>query len=220
MLITFEGIDGSGKSTQAYLIDFDLEAAGYQVTMLHEPGSTALSEQIRSLLLSPDSKIYARAELALFWAARAQLVEEVIQPALSSGHIVICDRFYDSTTAYQGGGRGVADYDVLREFNQFITGGVVPQRTYFIDVPVELAFERRAGRSADRIEASGLQFYRRVREAYLQIAESEPERVVVIDGARPIDAVREEIKRDLEGLLPELVTGTGTVPSGSPPEQP
>ena len=222
MLITFEGIDGSGKSTQAYDLDFYLEASGYDVEIFHEPGSTAISEQIRSMLLHPEAVINARAELGLFLSARAQLVGESIKPALEAGRIVICDRYYDSTTAYQGGGRGVADYNTLNMFNQFFADGLVPDRTYFIDVPVRLAFERRSGRSSDRIESSGLQFYERVREAYLHLVELEPERVKRIEGDRPIRAIHQEIRDDVKELLESKVgiakSGTGRPPSGSPTE--
>lgn len=220
MLITFEGIDGSGKSTQARHLQFHLLAIwGREVQLVHEPGSTAVSERIRSLLLDPKADIVPFAELLLFSAARAQLVSEVIQPALEAGEIVICDRFYDSTTAYQGSGRQLADLEWLQGFHQRVTGGLVPDKTYFIDVPVEVAAERRGG-DRDRMEQAGKEFFERVREAYLDLSRREPDRVIRIDGTLPLDVINAEIVRDVEALLAVDADGTGRSPSGSPPEDP
>ena len=218
MLITFEGIDGSGKSTQARYLQFHLDAIwGRKVRLVHEPGSTAVSERIRSLLLDPYADIVPFAELLLFSAARSQLVREVIQPALDAGEIIICDRFYDSTTAYQGSGRQLADLDWLKDFHYRVTEGLVPDRTFFIDVPVEVAAERRGG-DRDRMEQAGKEFFERVRRAYLDLVEREPERVVRIDGTQNLDAINAEVVREVEAMLTAEASGTGRPPSGSPTE--
>ena len=153
----------------------------------------------------------------LFSAARAQLVDEVIHPALADGRVVIADRFYDSTTAYQGGGRALADADWLRDFHGFVTDGLVPNRTYYIDVLPETAAARR-GTDPDRMEGAGAAFFERVRAAYLDLADAEPERFVVLDGQRSVEDLHAAIVRDIETLLPEAARGTGRPPSGSPTE--
>lgn len=200
MLITFEGIDGSGKSTQARRLAEALGARGHTVRRVREPGGAELPERVRSLLLDPALAIADRAELLLFSAARAQLVEEIIRPALASGETVIADRFYDSTTAYQGGGRGLADPEWLDAFHGFVTGGLAPARTYLLDVPLEIASERRAGEAADRMEASGDPFYTRVRMAYLALAAREPDRIAVLDGTLDPDTLHARILADLDAL--------------------
>lgn len=217
MLLTFEGIDGSGKSTQARLLVGYLERKGLTPLLVREPGGTALSERVRSLLLDPDADIAPRAELLLFSAARAQLVEEVIRPALDAGRLVVADRFYDSTTAYQGAGRGLADPEWLHTFHGFVTGGLAPDRTYFIDVPLGTAAARR-GRDRDRMEEAGEDFFARVRAGYQRLAEREPERVMTLDGQRPVEALHAAIVRDLKRRLGASTDGTGTAPSGSPRE--
>ena len=200
MLISFEGIDGSGKSTQARLLADALAARGQQVRRVREPGGADLPERVRALLLDPALAIADRAELLLFSAARAQLVEEVIRPALASGETVIADRFYDSTTAYQGGGRGLADEAWLDAFHGFVTGGLAPARTYCIDVPLAVASRRRAGEQADRMEASVDAFYQRVRMAYLALAARQPKRIVVLDGTLSPEALHEQILADLDAF--------------------
>ena len=217
MLITFEGIDGSGKSTQARLLSGHFERRGYAPLLVREPGGTVLSERVRALLLDPDAHIAPRAELLLFSAARAQLVEDVVRPALDAGRLVIADRFYDSTTAYQGAGRGLADEEWLHTFHAFVTGGLAPDRTYFIDVPLDTAAARR-GRDRDRMEEAGAAFFARVRAGYRQIAEREPARVMTLDGRQPVEALHAAIVRDIEERLQAVAGGTGTAPSGSPPE--
>jgi dTMP kinase len=213
MLITFEGIDGSGKSTQAGFLKFHLESMHHrEVRLVHEPGSTAVSERIRSLLLDPTAHIVPFAELLLFSAARAQLVNEILRPSLEAGMIVICDRFYDSTTAYQGSGREMADLEWMQGFHHRVTGGLIPDRTYFVDVPVDVAAERRGG-DRDRMEQAGVEFFERVRQAYLDLAEREPERVIRIDGTRTTDEINAEVVTDVERLLARREAGTAT---GSP----
>ncbi len=193
MLITFEGIDGSGKSTQAARLADALAVRGRTVQLVREPGGTPLGERVRETLLSTESAIAPTAELLLFSAARAQLVDVVIKPALGRGDFVVADRFYDSTTAYQGGGRGVFDVEWLDAFHLKVTGGLTPARTFLLDVPVALALQRREGMTIDRMEAGGAAFFERVRSAYLALAARHPSRVTVLDGTRAPDELHADI---------------------------
>jgi dTMP kinase len=206
MLITFEGIDGSGKSTQARRLAEGLEAEGRRVVRVREPGGTTLGERVRALLLDPEAAIAPVAELLLFSAARAQLADEVVRPALAAGAVVVADRFYDSSTAYQGGGRALFDAAWLDAFHAHVTGGLAPDRTYLLDVPVEVALARRAGRADDRMEAGGAAFFARVRAAYLDVAARHPDRVVVLDGTRSPDALHAEIRADVAARLPAFAS--------------
>jgi dTMP kinase len=185
MLITFEGIDGSGKSTQASLLADALRGLGRDVRLVREPGGTALGERVRAVLLEQGAHVAPVAELMLFSAARAQLVDEVVRPALAGGAVVIADRFYDSTTAYQGGGRGLFEADWLENLHGRVTGGLVPDVTFLLDVPVDVAVGRRADRSTDRMEGGGPAFFERVRAAYLRLAGRHTDRIVLLDGTRP-----------------------------------
>lgn len=213
-LITFEGIDGSGKSTQVRRLDDYLRNEGYDTLVVREPGGTELSEQVRSLLLDPDLNVEPFAELLLFSAARAQLVARRIRPALEAGRIVLCDRFYDSTTAYQGAGRGVADPDWLQAFHRRVTSDLVPDRTYLVEVEPETAQARRdeAARGDDRMETAGDDFYERVGRAYAELAKAHPDRFVCLDGTRSIADVHESVKDDVQSLL---AGGGGTPNSGT-----
>jgi dTMP kinase len=201
VLITFEGIDGSGKSTQARLLDEHLRRSGHSTLLVREPGGVPLAEHVRALLLGGEP-VDAFAELLLFSAARAQLVAEKIRPALAAGTVVLCDRFFDSTTAYQGGGRGLAEARWLDDFHRRVTDGLIPDRTYLLDVPLEIAARRRTGRDQatepDRMEAGGDEFFARVRAAYLALAEREPARIRVLDGTLPGEWLHEQIVRDAE----------------------
>lgn len=196
MFVSFEGIDGSGKSTQITMLRSVLESQGITVCVVREPGATVLSEEIRTLLLSNKQNISSTSELLLFSAARAQLVEKVIRPALERGETVLCDRFVDSTTAYQGFGR-MLDIQQVRTCNAIATYGVMPTLTYFIDVPYEQAQQRmqfgQLNNEPDRMERAGAEFYSRVREGYLAIATQEPQRFVVIDGLRDRNEIHNEI---------------------------
>jgi dTMP kinase len=197
MFITFEGLDFSGKTTQAVMLVEELKHAGKDVLFLREPGGTSISERIRDLLLDRvHLEMNPTAELLLFSAARSQLVTEVIEPALQRGTIVISDRFYDSTTAYQGNGRGL-DLNDVRMLNRIATGGRKPDLTLFIDVGIdELLRRRHAARAeADRMESSGRAFYERVRRGYIEIAQLEPDRCRTINGERSIESIRDEISR-------------------------
>lgn len=204
MFITFEGIDFSGKSTQAGLVADRLSSLGRKVILLREPGGTALSERIRSILLDRGNvPIDPLSELMLFSAARSQLVQEVILPALREGTIVVCDRFYDSTTAYQGYGRNLP-LDEIRSLNRFSTAGTTPDLTLFVDVdPGEIRQRKiRAGHKPDRMESSGDHFFRMVAEGYRRIAREEPERVVVIGGMGSVEETHAEIWKHVEKHLP------------------
>lgn len=219
MLITFEGIDGSGKSTQARLLVEHLRSEGHSVLLVREPGGTALSERIRTLLLDPTLDIEPFAELLLFSAARTQLVTEKIRPALHAHQIVVCDRFYDSTTAYQGAGRQLETPDWLRGFHRKVTGGLVPDRTYLVDVPPATAQARRSGPAAgasepDRMEAGGAAFYQRVAAAYNALAQEEPGRFVRLDGEQSIEELHAQIRADLQGFMTSQL-GTGSPGNGS-----
>jgi dTMP kinase len=215
-LITFEGIDGSGKSTQARRLDVRLQEQGHDTLRVREPGGTELSERVRAVLLDASLDVHPFAELLLFSAARAQLVAERIRPALGEGRIVICDRFYDSTTAYQGAGRGVAAPDWLQAFHRRVTGDLVPDRTYLVEVDPETARARRAGEpdGNDRMEAAGPDFYERVTRAYADLAEAHPDRFCRLDGRRPIDELHEVVWNDVQALLSEQggtpYSGTGS----------
>lgn len=205
MIVSFEGIDGSGKSTQAHRLLHRLAHLGYEPLFVREPGGTDLSERIRDLLLDASNVIDPLAEMLLFSAARAQLVTQEIIPHDMAGGIVICDRFFDSTIAYQGGGRQIVDPHWLLSFQRVVTSGVVPHRTYLIRVPIEVAEGRMAHRnvSSDRMEQAGRDFYRRVSDTYDRIAEWEADRVRVIDGTGSADAIEEAIWKDFQTLVPE-----------------
>ena len=206
MIISFEGIDGSGKSTQARRLMGRLSQFKAELLYVREPGGTDVSEKIRSLLLDPGISIVPFAEMLLFSAARSQLVEERIKPFHEKGGIVICDRYFDSTVAYQGGGRGVAETDWLESFQRKVTRGVWPNRTYLVDVTVEEAQKRLASRltgqeTPDRMEQSGFAFFERVRETYHQLAQQDPDRFLVIDGHQSEEQVELAIWDDLKQWL-------------------
>jgi dTMP kinase len=191
-LIAFEGVEGAGKSTQVELLRQSLEKAGHRVVTTREPGGTPVGEQVRSILLDPASTLAARSEALLFAAARAQLVEQVIRPALERGEIVLCDRYLDSSLAYQGAGRGLG-VEAVAEINRFATGGVVPDLVVLLALdPAEGLARRRGGR--DRIEAQDLDFHRRVARGFLNLAAVEPERFAVVDAAAPPDQVAAEVR--------------------------
>lgn len=181
LLVTLEGIDGCGKTTQAGILQRNLEENGIQFVSIREPGGTAVGEDIRQVLLHNHDSLSLQAELLLYMAARSELTEQVILPSLLAGKVVVCDRFIDSTVAYQGYGGG-ADLKLIQLLNQKATGGVSPDLTILLDLPVEEAAGRR-GDSADRMEKNDYNYHRRVRHGYLKIARREPQRVVVIDAA-------------------------------------
>lgn len=201
MFITFEGPDGSGKTTQARMLVEYLQARGYPVIYTREPGGTEISEQIREVILSTRNlAMQNETEVLLFSAARAQIVAELIRPALAAGKIVVCDRYYDSTLAYQGYGLGL-DLEALRAITKFATRGLVPDLTFYIDVPVQVGLERRHQGETNRLDQKNVEYHMRVREGYLELAKAEPERFVVIDGTQPIDQVQTEIRARLSEEL-------------------
>ncbi len=190
VFISLEGIDGSGKTCVKDIILRQL--AGWEVLNIREPGGTATSEKIRAILLDCQNEgIKPLTEAFLYAAARAQLVEEVIRPALAAGKVIIADRFLDSTIAYQGYGRGL-DRQMLTELNRLCTSGLKPDLTLLLDVDPEEGLRRRGGELPDRLEKEGLDFQRRVREGYLQIARAEPERMRVINAGRSLSEVAGE----------------------------
>lgn len=195
MFITFEGIDYSGKTTQAKLLVDRLNQTGKEVVFLREPGGTKISEKIREILLDKRHlEMNQKAELFLFSAARTQLVSEVILPALQRKAIVVCDRFHDSTTAYQGYGRGLKLPEV-DTINMIATGGTLPDLTVLVDIDVEEIGRRQAaaGLAADRMESGGKEFYQKVREGYLTLSRREARRFVCIDGSRSVQEIQKEI---------------------------
>jgi dTMP kinase len=191
MFITFEGVDGSGKTTQARLLAEHLRESGREVVATREPGGTALGERIRELLLFGDD-VTPWAEATLFAAARAQLVEEVIRPAQERGADVVCDRYIDSSLAYQGIARGLG-VDRVLELSLVATGGVLPDRTFLLVLPVEEAARRR-GDGTDRLEAEGDAFARDVDRAYRELAGIFARRVVAVDATKPEAELAEEIR--------------------------
>jgi dTMP kinase len=200
MFITFEGIDFSGKSTQIELLKDYLVEHNKKVEILREPGGTEISEKVRRILLdNKNEKMFVEAELLLFSASRAQLLREKIQPYLQKGIYVISDRFHDSSTAYQGYGRGIP-LDAIMKVHQLAIGDTIPDVTFFIDIPVGIANERKKKKSKvklDRIELADIEFYNRVRSGYLEIARQE-ERFKVIDGTQNIETIQNQIISELE----------------------
>jgi len=195
MFISFEGIDGCGKSVQTEALRQRLLSAGYFVKIVREPGGTALSEKIRAILLDRSNiELVPRAELFLYEAARAQLMAEDILPALSRGEIIISDRFTDSTLAYQGHGRSL-DKDFIKRANIFASKGRFPDCTFVLDITWEESIKRRNAdkRTADRMEMEQKEFFLRVRQGYLALAKGEPQRICLVDGSLPIPEIEETI---------------------------
>jgi dTMP kinase len=204
MLITFEGLDLCGKTTQANLLVEKLTMMQHSVQFIREPGGTLISERIRDMLLDKTcSEMTDLAELFLFSASRTQVVSEVLLPSLRAGKIVVCDRYYDSTTAYQGYGRRL-DLEAVRNINSIATLATKPDITVLVDIPVDEISKRKAkaGIAFDRMESSGKEFYNRVREGYLDIARREHARFITVDGTAPIGDVAQTIWRAIEGKLP------------------
>jgi dTMP kinase len=199
MFITFEGSDGGGKSTQITLLSFYLRQQGYKVITTREPGGTTIGEQVRNTLHDILNKnMTPTAEALLYSASRAQLVEEIIRPALASQHIVLSDRYADSTLAYQGYGRGL-DLNDLTRLNRLATGGLKPHLTFLFEVDIESGLSRRAagGLEMNRMDLQTLEFYRRVIDGYRELAEANPARWVTIDANRPVDAIQNDLRRQI-----------------------
>ena len=206
--ITFEGLDGSGKSSHLRAVADRLASAGHDVCVTREPGGTALGTAIRNVFLDPQwGQLDGAVELMLVFASRRQHLVEVIEPALAAGRIVLCDRFTDSTYAYQGAGRGVP-FDVIDGVDELATGRRRPDRTILLDLPADVARSRgqastREG-GIDRIDAEELAFYQRVREGFLELVRREPERYRVADSVPPPGVVREAVREALSDLLGDL----------------
>jgi len=196
MFITFEGPEGSGKTGQIALLTEYLREQGYSVLATREPGGTPIGDQIREILSNVDNTaMKPRTEILLFQASRAQLVEQLILPSLSEGKIVLCDRYADSTIAYQGYGHRV-DLEQLRQIVRFATGGLTPDLTLLLDVDVEVGLKRRASAGDwNRLDAYAVAFHKRVREGYHQLAKQEPERWVIVDAGQPFDDVQSDIRK-------------------------
>ena len=199
MFITLEGPEGSGKTSQmAPLSDF-LRQQGQEVLVTREPGGTPISDQIRAIIMKMDNTaMHPRTEILLFLAARAQLVAQVIRPALEAGKVVICDRYADSTLAYQGYGHG-NDLDLLRRLLGFATGGLLPDLTLLLDVDVEAGIRRKqsGGSEWNRMDAYTLAFHQRVRQGYLELAHADPGRWVIVDASQPAAAVQAALRQAL-----------------------
>lgn len=204
-LISFEGSEGSGKTTQISRLATRLEDAGYDVVVTREPGGTAIGEEIRHLLMhaATSEKMKPETELLLFAASRAQLVREVILPAIDEGKIILCDRFLDSTTVYQGVGRRISA-EPVHIINNFAAGEILPDLTVVVDVPAETGLTRARHRVTDlpdRMEQENIEFYRKVREGYLMLAKALPERFVVVDGCQDRPTVEEIIWNEVSGRI-------------------
>ena len=203
--LSFEGGEAAGKSVQAARLAESLGAGGRDVLLTREPGGTPFAERIRDVLLhAREVDLSAEAQALLFSAARAQHTRDVIRPALAAGKVVVADRYFDSTLAYQGYGLG-ADLDGLRAMTRFAVGSLAPQRTFLIDIPVAVTLSRLGTRSGtarwDRFHGDDRAFYERVRDGYLRLAAAEPGRFVVVDGDRPEDKVAADIRRQVDQLL-------------------
>ncbi|AWI10731.1 dTMP kinase [Ereboglobus luteus] len=198
MLISFEGSEGSGKTTQIARLVKRLEKLGHEIVTTREPGGTKIGEQVRDILLhttNSSDKMFAETELLLFAAARAQIVREVIAPALLRGAVVLSDRYLDSSTVYQGIARNLGS-DPVNEINRFAIGTVMPDVTVVIDVPTKVSIERiskRKGTKPDRIERENIDFYEKVRAGYLVLAKGMPGRFVVVNGTKSAAAIEKEI---------------------------
>ena len=195
LFITFEGPEGSGKTTQIKRLTGHLRARGCDVLTVREPGGASISEQIRAVLHSLDNReMQPRTEILLYCAARAQLVGQVIRPHLQSGGVVLCDRYADSTLAYQGYGRRL-DLQTLRLILDFATGGLAPDLTLYLDIDIETGLKRKkmGGDEWNRMDDLEVEFYRRVRSGYLEMVEQDPARWVVVDAARSEEMIAQEI---------------------------
>ena len=226
-LIAFEGVEGSGKSTQLELLRRVLEGRGgpgdrpggppvgqgREVVVTREPGGTPAGERVRSVLLDPEVELHPRAEALLFAAARAELVEAVIRPALERGAVVLCDRYLDSSLAYQGAARGLGQGPV-EEVNRFATGGLLPDLVVLLDLDPASGLRRRGGQ-LDRIEAQDLGFHQRVRQAFCDLAAADPERFAVVDATAPVP----EVAARVQAAALALLEGSGEPHRGAPADR-
>ncbi len=198
LFITFEGPDGCGKTTQMKLLAEYFEKKGKEVVLTREPGGKGLGEKVREILLNYDGEVSDRCESFLFLADRAQNIDIIVNPAVTEGKIVLCDRHIDSTVAYQGYGRGL-NIDRINMLNNLATNGKKPDLTLVFDVDVETSMKR-VGKEKDRMESAGIDFHNRVRKGYLELAKQEPKRIKVLDATKSI----EEIHKDVINILAEV----------------
>ena len=198
LFITFEGGDGCGKTTQIELLNKYLKSKGYETLLTREPGAKGLGIKIREILLNYDGEVSPTCESFLFLADRAQHIDCIIKPALKEGKIILCDRHTDSTVAYQGYGRGL-DIDRINMLNNIATSGLKPDLTIVLDVDVETSMQR-VGKEKDRMESAGIEFFKRVRNGFLEIARKEPDRVKVINSADTIENIHKQIVELAESL--------------------
>lgn len=201
--ITFEGPEGSGKSTQIKLLCAYLQARHLPVVQTREPGGTPIGDLIRQVILSPEhAEMSAVTEFLLFSASRAQLVRQWIRPHLQAGHIVLCDRFADSSLAYQGYAHGL-DLNTLRQVTEFATNGLVPDLTFYFDLDVTVGLQRKLKGDAplDRLDSQAKEFHERVRQGYLMMAAQEPKRWLVIDAEQSVEVVQSELRQHVENLF-------------------
>lgn len=211
LFITFEGIEGAGKSTQIRLVKEWLDQRGVFSCVVREPGGTWVGNQIRELLLHPhETNMGLKTELLLYAASRAQLVEEIIRPSLEKNQLVLCDRYIDSSIAYQGYGAG-GELDEVIQINRIATNGLMPDRTYLLDLPLAIsqARIRTRGQEKDRMEQKEEPFHQRVREGYLQLASEQKQRIKVISANQPTKKVFQEIISDLLGILEKNIRTGG-----------
>jgi dTMP kinase len=205
LFLSLDGLDGTGKSTQCRLLADWLRGRGHAVTTCIDPGGTPLGQQLRTLVLQHRHEMSLMCEALLFMASRAQLVGEVIRPALEAGRVVVSDRYLLANVAYQGYGGGL-DPERLWEVGRFAAGGLEPDLTVVLDLPLEQALARR-DRPADRVESRGPDYHARVRAGFLAEADRRPERVRVVDAAPPVDVVQEAIRREVAPLLGMMHSG-------------
>lgn len=202
MLITFEGVEGSGKTTQVELLYNYLRDKGYQVIRTREPGGSALGEALRKVLLQRDLNVLALSELLIFMASRAQHMEEIIMPALDRGALVLCDRFIDATYAYQGYGRGI-DLGIIGTLNRLVTKGVMPNLTILLDCEASLGLKRKLvhSKQVDRFEKEEAAFHEQIRSGYLKLAEEDSKRFFVVNGKRAVETIHATIRDRVAKLL-------------------
>jgi len=201
--ITFEGIDGCGKSTQLELAAKRLSEQSFPIMVTREPGGTAIAEKIREILISPlNSEMVNECELLMYLAARAQHVREKIIPALEQGYVVLCDRFQEATFAYQGFGRNIS-LDFLKKINSFATGGLLPDLTFVFDISVDLSNERmrKMNKTKDRLELNDRTFYQKISEGYRFLAKTEPQRILLLDGSEPLEKISEQVYCRIKDIL-------------------
>ena len=199
LFITFEGTDGCGKSTQIKLLAEYLKNNGHDVVLTREPGAKGLGEKIRGLLLNYDGEVSDRCESFLFLADRAQNIDIIVNPAVNEGKIVLCDRHIDSSVAYQGYGRGL-DIERIKFLNNIATNGIKPDLTFVFDIDTETSMNR-VGQNKDRMESAGIEFQKKVRNAYLELAKQEPDRIKVIDASKSIEEINKCVLEIIKNFL-------------------